>query len=94
MTAGDVTEYALLFSSGTLMTLTQTSVVFQGFNLSSQPVAANAFTIYLLLWGVWICIWEDCTSMPITSSSSSSSESSESSDSSDSSETSESSESS
>lgn len=33
---------------------------FTGLNLSSQPVAGSTDTLFLLLWGAWVCIWEDC----------------------------------
>ena len=43
----------------TLM-ISDSSANFEGYNLSSQPVAGGATTIYMWLWNVWLCIWEDC----------------------------------
>jgi hypothetical protein len=45
----------------TLM-ISDSSANFDGYNLSSSPVSGQAITIYLLLWNVWVCIWEDCQS--------------------------------
>lgn len=64
----DVTDASLIVSAWDSSTSPPTytaqlqtwSTRFQGFNLSSQPVAANTLTIYELLWGLWVCTWEDC----------------------------------
>src|SRR5208337_4859545 len=60
MTSGEVEEYSLNFSSDTTISFADSGVAFDGYNLSSQAVAANTFTIFFLLWGFWVCIWEDC----------------------------------
>jgi hypothetical protein len=33
---------------------------FIAWNLSSQPVAGQTLTLYQLLWGMWVCVWENC----------------------------------
>lgn len=43
-----------------ILMISDSSANFDGYNLSTQSVAANATTIYMWLWNVWICIWEDC----------------------------------
>jgi hypothetical protein len=60
----DVTEAFLVGSAEDpyLATIQQgdSSETFAGFNLSSQDVGPQALTIYELLWGLWVCTWEDC----------------------------------
>lgn len=43
-------------------TIHTNDLAFEGFNLSSSAIAGNAYTIYALIWNIWICIWEDCSS--------------------------------
>jgi hypothetical protein len=45
-----------------VLMVSDSSANFDGYNLSSSPVSAQAITIYMMLWSVWICIWEDCPS--------------------------------
>jgi hypothetical protein len=59
--AADVSDcYVSLTQPGTA-TVVITSQDFDGYNLSSSAVAGNALTIYMWLWNMWICIWEDCS---------------------------------
>lgn len=61
--AADVTDcYLLVDTTGYKATLSVDTTTFPGFNLSSQPVAGNTLTLYELLWGLWVCTWEDCPS--------------------------------
>jgi hypothetical protein len=39
-----------------------TSTMFDGYNLSQQPVAGTTLCLFAYILDVWICIWEDCPS--------------------------------
>jgi hypothetical protein len=56
----DVSDASLSFTSATQLRLQTWSTTFTGFNLSSGAIAGNALTIWALLLGAWVCIWEDC----------------------------------
>jgi hypothetical protein len=63
ITGVTIAEAAFVLSGTTTATTTAVSPgTFVGFNLSSQPVSGSAMTLYALIWGMWICIWEDCSS--------------------------------
>ena len=40
--------------------ISDASANFEGYNLSSNDVQPNTFTMYMMLWSVWVCVWEDC----------------------------------
>lgn len=60
--SADITETFISRSGAGSATLTVGSNTFEGFNLSSKAVAGNALTVYGWIWGLWLCVWEDCTS--------------------------------
>ena len=60
--SADVSDCYIAVSQPGTAILTVTGQDFDGYNLSSQPVGPNAITIYMFLWNIWICIWEDCSS--------------------------------
>jgi hypothetical protein len=59
-TGKDVFDVTLQLTDTYTFSITQEETTYQGFNLSSQDVAANTTIISMWLWGMWMTIWEDC----------------------------------
>lgn len=58
--SADITETFLTATGPTSATVATGTHTFVGFNLSQQPVAGQALTLYRWISGLWVCVWEDC----------------------------------
>jgi hypothetical protein len=61
LTGSTVTQAVLSFVDPNTLTWGLTDNTFIGFNLSTQDVQPNVNTIFVMLMGFWVCVWEDCT---------------------------------
>ena len=59
-TAVNVADCSIVLNSTYRATLQTWDTTFPGFNLSQQPAAGDTLTLYELLWGIWVCTWEEC----------------------------------